>query len=213
MASSRSARAKSVRHRLAQRPRRHHPAVAEAEAGIDHDDREILGERRVLQPVVHHHGRRRRPRPRPPRGGAVARRSRPARRPRAAAARRRPRPPCAGASSTRTGPSRLPPCPRETTCASIPRGAQPLDEGDDRRGLARAAGGQVADADHRHPQPHRRCRAPAAAAPPGPRARPAAPAAAPSSPGRAGRVGPEPPGARISACRRADRRSPPAPRR
>ena len=121
IARSRSARASPAADRLAQRPGRHHPAVAEAEAGVDHDDRAGpwrapgSAARRPSPP----------PPPRPPPRRARRRRGRgrprPARRRRAAAARRRPRPRVCRRSSTRTGPSRLPPCPRETTCAATPR--------------------------------------------------------------------------------------------
>ena len=44
--------------RRPQRPCRKRSAVADAAAAIDHHDREVLGERRVLEAVVHHdHGR------------------------------------------------------------------------------------------------------------------------------------------------------------
>ena len=152
-ASARSTRASPVGHRLAQRPGRDHPAVAEAGLGVHHQERQVLRQRRVLQPVVHHHRRRPVRDGGPAGGGPVARhpdRREGGEQQRLVAHLGGPVPPL-------LDPHR----PRQAAAVAardhLHRHAarlQPLDQRDDRGRLAGAAGGQVADADHRHPQPH-----------------------------------------------------------
>ena len=102
-------RGRARRDRLAQRPGRDHPAVAEAVAGIDDDQRQILGETRVLEPVIEQDrlraGRDRGARcRRPGRGQPSTARARPA-----TALRRRPQRHRAGPGRPAPGPPRLPP--------------------------------------------------------------------------------------------------------
>ena len=89
--------------RRAQRAGRKHAAVADAAGAVDHQDREVLRKRRILESVVHHDDACALfPRePQRPRRGSPRRPS--ARRARAAAARRRPARRCAPASTDHAG--------------------------------------------------------------------------------------------------------------
>ena len=57
---------------LAQRPRRQQAAIAEAVGGVDHDQRQILGDGRVLEAVIEHDRPRAALDSGPHSGGAVA---------------------------------------------------------------------------------------------------------------------------------------------
>ena len=139
-------------HRLAQRPGRDDAAIAEAEGPVDDQQREVLLQRRVLQPVIHDDGlrpgRHRRPRP----GAAIGRDpGRPLGRQqqrfvahRLAVMRHRihlhrPLQPAAIAAQQEMHGD-----------AAI---GQPLPEIERDGGLAGAARGRVAAADHRHRRP------------------------------------------------------------
>ena len=141
--------------RLAQRPGRDHPTVAEAEAGVDDDDREILRKRRVLESVVHHHRRRTGRLGGPAGRGAVA----PDPDGRECREEQRLVADLGGAVPALVDPHRPRQAPAVAARDDMHRHAarpQPLDDRDRRRGLAGAAGGQVADADHRHAEACRR---------------------------------------------------------
>ena len=148
----------AVGHRLAQRPRRHHPAVAEAEAGVDDDDRKVLGEAGVLQAVVHDDrlraGGNRRPRRRRPVAPDPDRREG-GEEQRLVADLLRPVPPLVDPHRLAAAPGEAPPVPARHHLRIDAAGGEPHEQRDHRRGLARAAGGQVADADHRHADPRR----------------------------------------------------------
>ncbi len=141
--------------RCPQRARRRHHAVADADRTVDADQRQVLGQRRVLETVVHddqvdalrqeelgprdpvgtHHGRRRRGEQHrlvPDVGRGVARRIDPKR-------------PFGRAAIAARHVSRL-------------EAASPGDAGERDRGrrLAGAADDEIADADHRHRRPELR---------------------------------------------------------
>ena len=150
--------------RRPQRAGRDHLAVADAAPGVDHQHREILGQRRILKPVIHdddagaggdcearagnarsrHHGRRR---------------ARQQQRLVADLGRTMP----GGIDRERTGKLAAIAAAEERG----PLAGRHEHAGDRKRGrrLAGAADGQIADADHRHAGARPRClsRAPATA--------------------------------------------------
>ena len=93
---------------------------------------------------------------------------------------------CAGARRPRTGPCEAAAVAARDDVRGDAAGGEPLDERDHRRGLAGAAGGQVADADHRHADARR----PAARQPPAGGRRSRAQASGASSRASEARAGP-----------------------
>jgi hypothetical protein len=138
-----------VRKRRAQRPGRHRPPVAEARLAIDHDEAQRLGERGVLQPVVHDDAVR-------ALGGGEARaRDAIARDDGGRDAREQERLVAGVGGGVARGIDAQRPGERAAMAAAEEEGAaarreQDAGGGDGDRRLARAARGQVADAQDRH---------------------------------------------------------------